>query len=181
MLCKIPIWGVQTFPQIATIWLLFESVGPSLQLQNMETAAAVTLLALILAMAGVSQALHIQGGGEKNDMLPGSSEESMANRLKGLVRQHIRGVNYLTCLFYCLMQNKATPLNRMSFLLSGELFWYLQMNKVECRKNSWTQIMSQYSVRVKHRLSVTLNWLKASQTEVMPMCSQSVASCGLEF
>ncbi|XP_015258176.1 pro-FMRFamide-related neuropeptide FF like [Cyprinodon tularosa] len=50
----------------------------------METAAAVTLLALILAMAGVSQALHIQGGGEKNDMLPGSSEESMANRLKGL-------------------------------------------------------------------------------------------------
>ncbi|XP_007549170.1 pro-FMRFamide-related neuropeptide FF like [Poecilia formosa] len=50
----------------------------------MDTAAVMTLLALILAMAGVSQALHIQGGGDENDMLPGSSEENMADRLLGL-------------------------------------------------------------------------------------------------
>ncbi|CAI5686669.1 pro-FMRFamide-related neuropeptide FF like [Oreochromis niloticus] len=50
----------------------------------MDTAAAVTLLALIMAMAGVSQALHIQGGLDKNDILPGSSEENMPDRLLGL-------------------------------------------------------------------------------------------------
>uniref|UniRef100_A0A672IBG3 Neuropeptide FF-amide peptide precursor like n=1 Tax=Salarias fasciatus TaxID=181472 RepID=A0A672IBG3_SALFA len=44
----------------------------------METAAAVTLLALVLAMAGISQALHIQGALEKTDIVPGSSEESVA-------------------------------------------------------------------------------------------------------
>ncbi|XP_021175582.2 pro-FMRFamide-related neuropeptide FF like [Fundulus heteroclitus] len=50
----------------------------------MDTAAVVTLLALILAMAGVSQALHVQGGGDKNDILAGNSEENMADRLLGL-------------------------------------------------------------------------------------------------
>ncbi|GAA6228041.1 pro-FMRFamide-related neuropeptide FF [Lates japonicus] len=50
----------------------------------MDTAAVGTLLALLMAMAGVSQALHIQGGLDKNDILPGSSEENMADRLLGL-------------------------------------------------------------------------------------------------
>ncbi|MEQ2190732.1 hypothetical protein XENOCAPTIV_007411 [Xenoophorus captivus] len=50
----------------------------------MDTATVVTLLALILAMAAVSQAVHIQGNEGKNDMLPGSLEENMANRLPGL-------------------------------------------------------------------------------------------------
>ncbi|XP_035760305.1 pro-FMRFamide-related neuropeptide FF like [Neolamprologus brichardi] len=49
----------------------------------MDTAAAVTLLALIMAMAGVSHALHIQAGLDKNDILPGSSEENMPDRLFG--------------------------------------------------------------------------------------------------
>ncbi|KAK2861913.1 hypothetical protein Q5P01_001446 [Channa striata] len=47
----------------------------------MDTAAAVTLLALLMAMAGISQALRIQGGLDKSDILPGSSEENMADRL----------------------------------------------------------------------------------------------------
>ncbi|XP_034440877.1 pro-FMRFamide-related neuropeptide FF like isoform X1 [Hippoglossus hippoglossus] len=50
----------------------------------MDAAAVVTLLALLVAMAGVSQALHIQGGVDKNDILPSSSEENMADRLLGL-------------------------------------------------------------------------------------------------
>ncbi|XP_008280316.1 pro-FMRFamide-related neuropeptide FF like [Stegastes partitus] len=50
----------------------------------MYTAAVVTLLALVMAMAGVSQALHIQGSLDKNDIMPGSSEENMADRLLGL-------------------------------------------------------------------------------------------------
>ncbi|XP_018534403.1 pro-FMRFamide-related neuropeptide FF like [Lates calcarifer] len=50
----------------------------------MDTAAVGTLLALLMATAGVSQALHIQGGLDKNDILPGSSEENMADRLLGL-------------------------------------------------------------------------------------------------
>nr|QEL54082.1 neuropeptide FF precursor [Lateolabrax maculatus] len=49
----------------------------------MDTAAVVTLLALVMAMAGVSQALHIQGSPNKNDILPGS-EENMADHLLGL-------------------------------------------------------------------------------------------------
>lgn len=53
----------------------------------MDTAAVVTLLALATAMAGISQALHIQGSLDKDDILPGS-EESMANHLLGLVSQH---------------------------------------------------------------------------------------------
>ncbi|KAF7664599.1 hypothetical protein LDENG_00169350 [Lucifuga dentata] len=50
----------------------------------MDTAAVVTLLALVLAVAGVSQALQIQDGLDSNDILPGSSEENMAERLFGL-------------------------------------------------------------------------------------------------
>ncbi|XP_056294423.1 pro-FMRFamide-related neuropeptide FF like [Pseudoliparis swirei] len=48
----------------------------------MDTAAMVTLLALVVAMAGVSQALHIQGP-EQSDILP-DSEENMADHLLGL-------------------------------------------------------------------------------------------------
>lgn len=54
----------------------------------MDTAAVVTLLALVMAMAGVSGALHIQGSLDKNDILPGS-EENMVDHLLGLVRQQI--------------------------------------------------------------------------------------------
>ncbi|XP_078103609.1 pro-FMRFamide-related neuropeptide FF like [Sander vitreus] len=49
----------------------------------MDTAALVTLLALVVAMAGVSQALHIQSSLEKNDILP-DSEENIADHLLGL-------------------------------------------------------------------------------------------------
>ncbi|XP_054473765.1 pro-FMRFamide-related neuropeptide FF like [Anoplopoma fimbria] len=49
----------------------------------MDTAAMVTLLALVVAMAGVSQALHIQGSLDKDDLLLGS-EENMADHLLGL-------------------------------------------------------------------------------------------------
>lgn len=51
----------------------------------MDTAAAVTLLALVLAMTGVSRALHIQGSLDKDDFMPGS-EENMSDHLLGLVR-----------------------------------------------------------------------------------------------
>ncbi|XP_049894291.1 pro-FMRFamide-related neuropeptide FF like [Epinephelus moara] len=54
----------------------------------MDTAAVVTLLALVVAMAGVSQALHIQGSLDKNDILPGS-EEDVANHLLGLESENI--------------------------------------------------------------------------------------------
>lgn len=50
----------------------------------MDTSALVTLLALVVAMAGVSRALHIQGGLDKDDLLPGSEE--MADSLLELVR-----------------------------------------------------------------------------------------------
>ncbi|KAM9410631.1 pro-FMRFamide-related neuropeptide FF like [Pholidichthys leucotaenia] len=50
----------------------------------MDAAAAVTLLALLLAMTGVSHALRIQGGLDKNEVLPASSEEIMADHLLGL-------------------------------------------------------------------------------------------------
>nr|XP_020451493.1 pro-FMRFamide-related neuropeptide FF [Monopterus albus] len=50
----------------------------------MDTAVVVTLLTLLMAMAGISQALRIQGNLDKNDILPGGSEENMANQLLGL-------------------------------------------------------------------------------------------------
>ncbi|KAF7208064.1 pro-FMRFamide-related neuropeptide FF like [Nothobranchius furzeri] len=50
----------------------------------MDTAAVVTLLALVMEVAGASQALHVQGFLDKNDIQPGSSEENMADRLLGL-------------------------------------------------------------------------------------------------
>lgn len=53
----------------------------------MDAAATVTLLALVMAMAGVSQALHVQGSLDKHDIMPGNSEEDVADRLLGLVRQ----------------------------------------------------------------------------------------------
>lgn len=59
---------------------------PPLQPDTMDTAAVGTLLALLMAMAGVSQALRIQGGLDKNDMVPGSSEENIDDRLLELVR-----------------------------------------------------------------------------------------------
>ncbi|XP_030276636.1 pro-FMRFamide-related neuropeptide FF like [Sparus aurata] len=54
----------------------------------MDTAAVVTLLALVMAMAGVSGALHIQGSLDKNDILPGS-EENMVDHLLGLESENI--------------------------------------------------------------------------------------------
>ncbi|KAM9813412.1 pro-FMRFamide-related neuropeptide FF like [Neosynchiropus ocellatus] len=47
----------------------------------MDTAAAVTLLAMIIALAGVSQALHVQKALDNNEVLPSSSEEKMLDRL----------------------------------------------------------------------------------------------------
>ncbi|KAI3369926.1 hypothetical protein L3Q82_024730 [Scortum barcoo] len=54
----------------------------------MDTAAVVTLLALVMAVAGVSQALHIQGSLDKNDIVPGS-EENMVDHLLGLESENI--------------------------------------------------------------------------------------------
>ncbi|XP_075997424.1 pro-FMRFamide-related neuropeptide FF like [Genypterus blacodes] len=50
----------------------------------MDTAVGVTLLALVLAVAGVSQTLHIPGGLDSNEILPSSSEKNMADLLLGL-------------------------------------------------------------------------------------------------
>ncbi|XP_071400675.1 pro-FMRFamide-related neuropeptide FF like [Centroberyx affinis] len=55
----------------------------------MDTAAVVTLLALVMAVAGVSQALQDQRGLDNNDILPGSSEENLAERLLGLESENI--------------------------------------------------------------------------------------------
>ncbi|XP_041636628.1 pro-FMRFamide-related neuropeptide FF like [Cheilinus undulatus] len=49
----------------------------------MDTAAVATLLALVLALAGVNKAFHIQGSVDNNDVLP-SSEESVVDHLLGL-------------------------------------------------------------------------------------------------
>ncbi|CAJ1050445.1 pro-FMRFamide-related neuropeptide FF like [Xyrichtys novacula] len=49
----------------------------------MDTAAVATLLALVLALAGVSQALHIQRSADSNDVQLGS-EESVVDHLLGL-------------------------------------------------------------------------------------------------
>lgn len=49
----------------------------------MDTATQVTLLVLVVATAGVSQALHIQGSLDKDDILLGS-EENMPDSLLGL-------------------------------------------------------------------------------------------------
>uniref|UniRef100_UPI0037E793ED pro-FMRFamide-related neuropeptide FF like n=1 Tax=Semicossyphus pulcher TaxID=241346 RepID=UPI0037E793ED len=46
----------------------------------MDTAAVATVLALVIALAGVGRALHIQGSLDKNDILPGS-EESVVDHL----------------------------------------------------------------------------------------------------
>ncbi|KAM3621754.1 uncharacterized protein V6R79_015427 [Siganus canaliculatus] len=54
----------------------------------MDTAVVVTLLALVMAMAGVSRALHIQGSLDKNDILP-DSEENMVDHLLGLENENI--------------------------------------------------------------------------------------------
>ncbi|XP_029006072.1 pro-FMRFamide-related neuropeptide FF like [Betta splendens] len=54
----------------------------------MDTAAAATLLALLVATAGASQALRVQGGVDKNDAQPGSSEENMADRLLELESEY---------------------------------------------------------------------------------------------
>lgn len=51
----------------------------------MDTATQVTLLVLVAAAAGVSQALHIQGSPGKDDILLGS-EENLSDTLLGLVR-----------------------------------------------------------------------------------------------
>ncbi|XP_053723189.1 pro-FMRFamide-related neuropeptide FF like [Synchiropus splendidus] len=45
----------------------------------MDTAAAVTLLAMIVALAGASQALHAQN--TPDEVLPSSSEEKVLDRL----------------------------------------------------------------------------------------------------
>lgn len=50
----------------------------------MDTSALVTLLALVVAMTSVSQALHIQDVLDKED-LPGS-EEKMADSVLEMVR-----------------------------------------------------------------------------------------------
>ncbi|XP_026163398.1 pro-FMRFamide-related neuropeptide FF like [Mastacembelus armatus] len=58
----------------------------------MDTAAGVTLLALVMAMAGISEALHIQGGLDKSDILPGSSE-NMADRLLRLESENTDNIS----------------------------------------------------------------------------------------
>ncbi|XP_029908212.1 pro-FMRFamide-related neuropeptide FF like [Myripristis murdjan] len=55
----------------------------------MDTAAVLTVLALVMAVAGVSQAMQDQRGLDNNNILPGSSEENMAERLLGLESENI--------------------------------------------------------------------------------------------
>lgn len=66
-------------------WLSFAE-WPPLQFHAMDTATQVTLLVLVVAAAGISQALHIQGSPDKDDVLLGS-EEIMPDTLLGLVRR----------------------------------------------------------------------------------------------
>nr|BAJ33488.1 neuropeptide FF amide precursor [Trichogaster lalius] len=47
----------------------------------MDAAALVTLLALLAATAGASQALRSQGGLDEDDMQPGGAGEKVAERL----------------------------------------------------------------------------------------------------
>lgn len=60
-------------------------VQPPPQFETMDAAAVATLVALVMAMAGVSRALHIQGNLDKDDVLPGS-EENLGDHLLRLVR-----------------------------------------------------------------------------------------------
>lgn len=53
----------------------------------MDTATQVTLLVLVVATAGVTQALRIQGSLDKDDILLGS-EEHMPDSVLGLVRRN---------------------------------------------------------------------------------------------
>lgn len=66
-------------------WPPFAEWSP-LQLHAMDTAMQVTLLVLVVAAAGISQALHIQGSPAKDDILLGS-EENLPDTLLGLVRR----------------------------------------------------------------------------------------------
>ncbi|XP_068598023.1 pro-FMRFamide-related neuropeptide FF like [Brachionichthys hirsutus] len=47
----------------------------------MDTPAVGTLLVLVVAMAGISQALHIEGSLDRNDMLPGSDDNTVDHLL----------------------------------------------------------------------------------------------------
>ncbi|XP_028303456.1 pro-FMRFamide-related neuropeptide FF like [Gouania willdenowi] len=47
----------------------------------MDTTAALTLLVLLMGVAAVSHAVHVQTGLDRNEVLPGNSEESMTERL----------------------------------------------------------------------------------------------------
>ncbi|KAJ3602847.1 hypothetical protein NHX12_030592 [Muraenolepis orangiensis] len=55
----------------------------------MDPTAALTILALLLAVAGVNHALQEQGPVDTNNMLPDSMEESVADRLLGLLNEDI--------------------------------------------------------------------------------------------
>lgn len=59
---------------------------PPLQFHAMDTATQVTLLVLVVAAAGIGQALHIQGSPDRDDILLGS-EQNMPDTLLGLVRR----------------------------------------------------------------------------------------------
>lgn len=66
------------------------SLNHPLSLTLMDATAALTLLALLLAAAGVNHAVQEQGSAESNNgVLAGSEEESVgvADRLLGLVRR----------------------------------------------------------------------------------------------
>ncbi|XP_030231295.1 pro-FMRFamide-related neuropeptide FF like [Gadus morhua] len=55
----------------------------------MDATAALTLLALVLAAAGVNHAVQEQGAVETNGILPDSMEENMADRLLGMLNDDI--------------------------------------------------------------------------------------------
>lgn len=109
----------------------FHLTPTPLQTETMDTAAVVTLLALLVAMAGISQALLIQSGLDKNDVLPGSSEENMADHLLGLVRwktTHKLLFSLLYCVasahwLFCWREIHITlsPLMRVCFLHVSQL------------------------------------------------------------
>ncbi|XP_062333813.1 pro-FMRFamide-related neuropeptide FF like [Osmerus eperlanus] len=59
----------------------------------MDTAVVVTVLALVLTMAGVGRSLQIQEDGVLNreNLMPGSSEDNMAEQLLELESEEVGG------------------------------------------------------------------------------------------
>ncbi|KAM8867019.1 pro-FMRFamide-related neuropeptide FF like [Synchiropus picturatus] len=82
----------------------------------MDTAAAVTLLAMIVALAGASQALHDQN--TPDEVLPSSSEEKVLDRLLEMMLEYISAPQtVLPCSAVCLQESENTSVDTYDRLL----------------------------------------------------------------